>query len=109
MCVQRDRQPSIWLKALDGDCGETNAWQRGGSVVASSEMAFHPEDPLMASLQPRIRVCGLQPNFCGLRSRRSVAQWDRSLSERPTIVEQRLSGQEAGKTGATMKGGDPSL
>lgn len=97
-CVWRDRQPSIWLKALDGDCGESNAWQRGGSVVASSEMQLHPEDPLMASLQPHIRVCRLQPKFCGLRSRcseggaeKSVAQWDRSFSRRPTIVKQHLT------------------
>lgn len=78
-------------------------------MVASSEMALHPEDPLMASLQPHIRVCRLPPNFCGLRSRCSVAQWDRSLSKRPTIVEQRLSGQETGKTDAAMKGRNPSL
>lgn len=31
--------------------------QSGGSVVVSSEMQLHPEDPLMASLQPPIRAC----------------------------------------------------
>lgn len=73
-------------------------------MVVSSEMQRHPEDPLMASLQPHIRASRAQPKFCGLRSRCSEsgtekrggrwsdAQWDRSFLGRPTTARQHSSG-----------------
>lgn len=65
--------------------------QRGRSVVASSEMQLHPEDPLMASLHTCTPTAAKLPWATLLNGvekrggvgggRWMVAQWDRSLTE----------------------------